>query len=50
MVRNIVGVLFLVLQNKIDINDLRKLFDYNSKGFRFKPAPARGLSLVSVTY
>lgn len=51
MVRNLVGVLLEVGENKLDANTMRDILDMKDRSkLRVRPAPANGLALVDVLY
>jgi tRNA pseudouridine38-40 synthase len=50
MVRNLTGAVFEVLKGSYDINEFKKYFNGKESTFNYKPAPAKGLSLVKVVY
>ena len=50
MVRAIVGTLFQVGRGRLQIEDIRRIIDEQDRCAAGESVPARGLSLVNVTY
>lgn len=50
MVRNLVGALMLVGENKIDAKNMKKLVESNKNMYNYTTVPASGLYLMNVNY
>jgi tRNA pseudouridine38-40 synthase len=50
MVRHIMGAVFTVLQGKKSLDDLKKYFHAENTEFLYTVAPAKGLTLLKVSY
>ena len=50
MVRNLVGALMLVGENKIKPEDMKNMIDKNKKKYNYITVPASGLYLKKIEY